>query len=201
MALPHSPHAPLAVYHQPDWLTSIPGKGPESPQSASEAAFTVGCVRVRAWLTKLGLRLEASSRCCAVLRPACVHSGRLPETVPFDEILSASVRERGCLPSSCCRSKRVLPKLCCDAALRTMDSLLGPQSHKARRSQPLLMPCCVLSQWGFLCNVQAKPLPLVKQHRVRERLMHRPAKATQGYYCLPLWCTLPHVLGCLDKEN
>lgn len=154
------PHAPKAVYHQPDWRSSTPGKGPESPQSASEAAFTVGCVRVRAWLTKLGLRLEASSRCCSVLRPACVHSGRLPETVPFDEILCASVRERGCLPSSCCRSKRVLPKLCCDAALQMLDSILRPQCHEARRCQPVLLPCCVLSYWGFLFAV-AKALPLV----------------------------------------
>ena len=76
------------------------GKGPESPQATSEAGFADGCVRVRACLTKAGLRLEAQSRCCVLLRPSCLRGGRLPHAVPFDEILSASARERGC--GACC---------------------------------------------------------------------------------------------------
>ena len=96
------PCDPLGAQAGPDSCLACPctGKGPESPQAASEAGFAEGCVRVRACLTKAGLRLEAQPRCCALLRPSCVRGGRLPHAVPFDEILSAGARERGC--GACC---------------------------------------------------------------------------------------------------
>ena len=94
----------------PKGVCCCAGKGPESPQAASEARFTAGCVRVRAWLTKAELRIEAAPRSCTLLRPACAVGGdRLPEAVPFDEILSASARQcTGCLPC-CCPSRRARP--------------------------------------------------------------------------------------------
>ncbi|KAK9833420.1 hypothetical protein WJX81_003514 [Elliptochloris bilobata] len=67
-------HGPQSYASSSSTASTSPlsGKGPESPQAASEAGFT---------------------------------AGQLPEAVPFDEILSASARERHCSPC-CCASKR-----------------------------------------------------------------------------------------------
>ena len=106
-------------------------------KTSSEASLTVKGRPVRAWLTSLGINLVP---CSALWWSPWTSLYHPPECIPFEEILSACARERGCsLP---CRAKQQASHACSLVALLAVQRCCIAEFCYVTRRIILLLHVC-----------------------------------------------------------
>ena len=146
----HTVHMlPLQNDAQSDYRAPpVAGQRAAPTKTSSEAAFTVKGRPVRAWLTSLGINLVP---CSAPWWSPWASLYHPPECIPFEEILSACARERGCsLP---CRAKQQASHACSLVALLAVQRCCCADFRCVTRRMILLL-ACLQGAVPLSCSIQ-----------------------------------------------